>query len=158
MLDLILEDDFYVKFSLLFSLLGKMNSIFYLYLFFSIKLSPPQLISFHTRVPSIIDIVLVPSILSSRCAQAKPLLLIEILTNLIYFPSNIIHSELIPIPSSHHYHPSNTKIPLSCTTALQFSIIPPPTKLWNSLPLHIKVFLSLSNLKKKNTLTQPNLL
>ena len=108
MQDLILEDDFDVNFSLLSSLLDKMKLISDLYLFSLNQIVPSPTHFSQTSVPSIIDIVFVPSTHSSRCAQAKPLLLIEILTNLIYFPSDIIHPSinsypaLSPLPSLQH--------------------------------------------------------
>ena len=101
-----------------------MNLISDLYLFSINQIVPFPTHFSQTGVPSIIDIVFVPSTLSSRCAQAKPLLLIEILTNL--FPG-IIYPALIPIPSPCHYHASNINIPFSCTSAVQFSFNPPAT-------------------------------
>ena len=83
-------------------------------------------------------------LLSQICAQAKPLLLIRTLINCIYFLPDIIHLALIDIPSSLLLSS------LQHQNSLLF--IPPATKLWNSLPLHIRICQSLSTLK---TLIQP---
>ena len=107
---LIFEGDFDVNFSFLSLPLDKMNSISDLYLFSINQFVPSPTHFCPTGVPFTVDIVFLPSTPSSRCAQAKPLLLTGILINLIYFPSDIIHPALIPL-LSNHYHPSKIKFP-----------------------------------------------
>ena len=95
MQDLILEGDFDVNYLLLSSLLEKMSSISDLYLLPLNQLVPSPTHFSHTCVSSIIHLC------SSQASAThwntyQP----------FYFP-------LIYIPSSHHYHPSNIKIPFS---------------------------------------------
>ena len=130
MQDLILEADFDVNDSLLSSHLEKMNSISDLYLF-PCNLPVPFLTHFsNISVSSIVD-----------CAQASA------------FHWNTYQPYLF---SSRHHPPSiNLYNILSSLSSLQHQnsllFIPPATKLWNSLPLHIRTSSSLSTLKKKNT-------
>ena len=76
-------------------------------------ISDLYLFLFNQLVLSPLTSLTLVSLLSYICAQAKPLFLIGILTNLIYFPPDIIHPVLICIPSSHHYYPFSIKISFS---------------------------------------------
>ena len=121
MQDLILEGYLHVKYSLS-SLLEKMNSISDLYLFPLNQFVPSPIHFSQTGVSSIID-------LCSSQASA------------IHW--NTYKSYLFCINS----HPI-----LSSLSSLQHQnsllFIPPVTELWNSLPPHIRIFSSLSTLKK----------
>ena len=126
MRDLILEVDFDVNNSLLSSPLEIMNSIFDLYLFPCNQLVPSLTHFSHISVSSIVD-----------DAQAS---------------ASHWNTCLPYLFSSRHHPPSINSYPiLSSLSSLQHQnsllFIPTATKLWNCLPLHIRISSSLSTLK-----------
>ena len=127
MQDLILESDFDVNYSLLSSLLEKMSSMSDLYLLPLNQLVPSPTHFSRTGVSSIIHLC------SSQASATHWNTYQPYLFSSRHYPSSI---NLYPILSSLSS--------LQHQNSLLF--IPPATELWNSLPLHIRIFSSLSTL------------
>ena len=85
--------------------------------------------------------------LSTRRSLSKLTLTFKFLHNLTYLPPNLLHLAPTPTKDLRSYHPLNLIIDFHHTTAGYNSFSSSASKLWNSLPSHIKETTTLSSFK-----------
>ena len=122
MQDLILEADFYVSYSLLSSLLDKMNSISDLYLFPLNQLVPSTTLFSHTGASFIIDLC------SSQASATHRNTFQQYIFSSRHHPPNInSYPILSSLSSLQHQNSLLFLFPTTCISQLFFVIVPFPT-------------------------------